>query len=208
MRIGEPLKPDRAFMKLYYAYLLIADAIIFLGVILPAVISAVVFLPLDQSLTVVASLILPFLLAVWFIAYWIPKYYLSTSYVFAESEIVVEKGVWWKHKSTVPYNRVTNIDVVQGPLSRRFGLGKIRVQTAGYSAAGGGAGAIAEAQIFGVKNFEEIRNFILDMVRGVKPVAVEAAVEAEAAVAKQAAQQMLDELRKIRDLLEHRDQSG
>jgi len=204
MKIGEQFKPDKAFMKLYYAYLLIVDAIIFLGVILPAVVSSVVYLPLDQALIVVASLILPFLLAVWFIAYWIPKYYLSTSFLFTESEIVVERGVWWKHKSTVPYNRITNIDIVQGPVSRHFGLGKIRVQTAGYSAAGGGAGAIAEAQIFGIKNFEEIRNFILTQVRGLRPVAVEAAVEAEAPVAKQAAQQMLDELRKIRELLEHR----
>ncbi len=202
MRTGEPFKPDKAFMKLYYAYLLIVDAIIFLGGVLPAVISAVVYLPLDQALTVVASLILPFLLAVWFIAYWIPKYYLSTSYVFAEREIVVEKGVWWKHKSTVPYNRVTNIDIVQGPLSRHFGLGKIRVQTAGYSAAGGGAGAIAEAQIFGVKNFEEVKDFILSMVQGIKPVAVEAAAEPLAPI--ETAEQMLAELRKIREILEQR----
>jgi len=201
MKIGEPFKPDRAFMKLYYAYLLIVDAIIFAGVLLPTVIAAVVILPMDQALAAVASLILPFLLAVWLIAFWIPKYYLSVSFLFTEGEIVFVRGVWWKHKSTVPYNRITNIDISQGPLSRHFGLAKIRVQTAGYSATGA-AGAIAEAQIFGVKNFEEVKDFILGMVRRIKPVAVEAAAEPAAPI--ETAEQMLAELRKIKEILEQR----
>jgi len=201
MKIGEPFKPDRAFMKLYYAYLLIVDAIIFAGVLLPTVIAAVVYLPMDQALAAVASLILPFLLAVWLIAFWIPRYYLSVSFLFTEGEIVVVRGVWWKHKSTVPYNRITNIDISQGPLSRHFGLAKIRVQTAGYSATGA-AGAIAEAQIFGVKNFEEVKDFILGMVRRIKPVAVEAAAEPAAPI--ETAEQMLAELRKIKEILEQR----
>jgi len=201
MKIGEPFKPDKAFMKLYYAYLLIVDAIIFAGVLLPTVIAAVVYLPMDQALAAVASLILPFLLAVWLIAFWIPRYYLSVSFLFTEGEIVVVRGVWWKHKSTVPYNRITNIDISQGPLSRRFGLAKIRVQTAGYSATGAG-GAMAEAQISGVKNFEEVKDFILGMVRRIRPVAVEAA--AEPAAPTETAEQMLAELRKIREILEQR----
>jgi len=201
MKIGEPFKPDKAFMKLYYAYLLIVDAIIFAGVLLPTVIAAVVYLPMDQALAAVASLILPFLLAVWLIAFWIPRYYLSVSFLFTEGEIVVARGVWWKHKSTVPYNRITNIDISQGPLSRRFGLAKIRVQTAGYSATGAG-GAMAEAQIFGVKNFEEVKDFILGMVRRIKPVAVEAAAEPVAPT--ETSEQMLAELKKIREILEQR----
>jgi hypothetical protein len=78
-------------------------------------------------------------------------------------------------------------------------LGKVSVQTAGYSASGGG-GRVAEAPILGVKHFEEIREFILSLVRGLRPVAVEAGVEAVAP--GEATSQVLAELRKIREILE------
>ena len=205
MKIGEKFGPNPDFRKLYYSYLLIPSAILLISTILPALIAAFLYLPLTSALIVTALLLFPFLLVAGFIAFWIPKYYSSISYVFTQSEIVVERGVWWKHKSTVPYNRITNIDIVQGPVSRRFGLGNVRVQTAGYSVTGS-YGRVAEASIFGVKNFEEIRDFIINLVRGLRPVAVEAGVEA--AAPEEATRQMLAELRKIREILERQSKTG
>ena len=199
MKIGERFGTHPDFKMLYYSYLLIPSAVILIVAILPAIIAAFLYLSFTDALIVLASLLSPFLLVVGFTAFWIPKYCSSISYIFAEGEILAERGVWWKHKSTVPYNRVTNIDIVQGPISRRFGLGKVRVQTAGYSATGG-YGRVAEAAILGVKNFEEIREFIMNLVRGLRPVAVEAGVEAVAP--EEATRQMLAELRKIREILE------
>jgi len=201
MKIGEASKPDRELMRLYYTYLLIVDLVIFIGVILPVVVAAFLTLSLDQVVIVSSSAIFPFLAVVFLIAFWIPKYYDSISYTFTKDEIMIERGVYWKHKSTVPYNRVTNIDIVQGPLSRRVGIGKVRVQTAGYSTASSG-GATAEAQIFGVTNYEEIRDFILAKVRGRRPAAVEA--EAEIPTPKEDTKMVLAELRRIRKLLEER----
>ena len=203
MKVGEAFSPDRELMRVYYTYLLIADLVIFVAVILPVVVATFLYLSLDQVVTVSSSVIFPFLAIVFLIAFWIPKYYDSISYTFTEGEIMVERGVYWKHKSTVPYNRVTNIDIIQGPISRRAGIGKVRVQTAGYSTASSG-GAAAEAQIFGVKNYEDIRTFLLAMMRGLKPVAVEA--EAKIPTPEEPIQEVLAELRKIRQLLEK--QSG
>lgn len=199
MKIGEASKPDRELMRLYYTYLLIVDLVIFTGVILPVVVAAFMTLSLDQVVIVSSSVIFPFLVVVFLIALWIPKYYDSISYTFTKDMIMLEKGVYWKHKSAVPYNRVTNIDIVQGPLSRRIGVGKVRVQTAGYSTASSG-GATAEAQIFGVKNYEEIREFILAKVRRRRPVAIEA--EAEIPPPGEDTEEILAELTKIRQLLE------
>ncbi len=54
----------------------------------------------------------------------------------------------------VSYNRVTYVDGVQGPLSRRFALGIISIQTAGFSGGGSGGNAKeAEAIIVGIKNY-------------------------------------------------------
>jgi len=52
----------------------------------------------------------------------------------------------------------------------------------------------------GVKNFDEIRDFVLKLVRGLRPVAVEAGFEA--ITLGKTAKEMLDELRKIREILE------
>ena len=205
MKIGEKFRPHVDFKKLYYSYLLILSTTVFLLAVLPALIAVFLYRPSIEAVAISAGILFPFMLAVGFAAFWIPKYYHSILYLFTEGEIIVEKGVWWRHKSTVPYNRITNIDVVQGPISRRFSLGKVRVQTAGYSAAGGG-GAIAEASIIGVKNFDEIRDFVLKLVRGLRPVAVEAAFEA--ITPRKTAKEMLDELRKIREILEKQTQKG
>ncbi|MEM2929889.1 MAG: PH domain-containing protein, partial [Thermoproteota archaeon] len=130
---------------------------------------------------------------------WINLYYLSLFYTFTESEIIVEKGVWWKHKSIVPYNRITNVDIRQGPVSRMLGLWELRVQTAGYHAAPGSYG-VAEAILQGIKNVEEVRSFILNMVRTLKPVAVETGFE-RVTPPKELEQQILEELRRIREIL-------
>jgi hypothetical protein len=205
MKIGEKFKPHVDFKKLYYSYLVILSTIVFLLAVLPTLVAGFLYRPSIQTVAISASILFPFMLAVGFVAFWIPKYYHSIWSLFTEGEIIVEKGVWWRRKSTVPYNRITNIDVVQGPISRRFDLGKVRVQTAGYSAAGGG-GAIAEASIFGVKNFDEIRDFVLKLIRGLRPVAVEAGFEVT--TTEKTAKEMLDELRKIREILEKQTQKG
>jgi len=205
VKIGETFRPHPDFRMLYYTYLLVPSAVLIISTILPALTAAFLYLSSIDASIASALFLIPFLLVVGFIAFWIPKYYFSISYVFTQSEIVVERGVWWKHKSTVPYNRITNIDIVQGPVSRRFGLGNVRVQTAGYSVTGS-YGRVAEASIFGVKNFEEIRDFIINLVRGLRPVAVEAGVEA--AAPEEATRQMLAELRKIREILERQGKTG
>jgi membrane protein YdbS with pleckstrin-like domain len=205
MKVGESFKPDKAWMKLCYMYLLFVDVLVIGFVILPV---AVVMLLIQlSSLTVLMTLvflIVPFIAFVLAVAFWISMYYESINYELTEAEINVQRGVWWKHMNTVPYNRVTNIDVVQGPLSRRFGLAKIKVQTAGYSATGGGASS-AEAQLTGIRNYNEIRELILSKARGVRPVAVEAA--AETSTYEGATRQMLDELKRIRKILEKQERA-
>jgi len=127
MKIGEKFRPHVDFKKLYYSYLLILSTTVFLLAVLPALIAVFLYRPSIEAVAISASILFPFMLAVDFVPFWIPKYYHSIRYLFTEGEIIVEKGVWWRHKSTVPYNRITNIDVVQGPISRRFGLRKVLV---------------------------------------------------------------------------------
>jgi len=191
VKIGERFRPHPDLKRLYHVYLLVVAVVVFV-VISPIILAGLLFFPIVSAL-----LFLSFLLAVGAATLWISKYYSSISYLLTENEIVIEKGVWWRRKSTVPYNRITNIDVVQGPISRRFGLGNVKIQTAGYS---GGGGAVAEASIFGVKNFEEIKNFLTNLMKGRRPVAVEA--EPETLSQEETLREILAELKKIREILE------
>ena len=197
--INEQFEAHSDLKKLYYTYLTIAT-VIFLAWILPATAAAFIFLPFNTALIVAASLLIPLFLAIVFTGYWITQYYASISYALADNEIVVQKGVWWKKKSYVPYNRITNINIVQGPISRHFQLGTVLIQTAGFSGAAGSAGARpAEAVIFGIKNFEEIKDKVMNFVREIRPVAVEA--RAEALAPQDINRQILAELKKISKIL-------
>jgi len=193
VKVNEVFHPNPELKTLYFLYLLLGIVAFYLSWATPIII----FVP---HIYVIVSILLPLLATVVFFAYWIPKYCSSVSFLLTENEIVVEKGVWWKKKSIVPYNRITNIDVVQGPLSRKFGIASIKIQTAGYSMAGGFSAKGAETEIFGVKNYQEIRDFILNTIRGIKPVAVEAA--AEKSGLEGIICEILQELKEIRKLLE------
>jgi len=198
-KIDEEFHPDIRMKFLYYIYLALGVTVSCLSWMIPVIVAAFLFLPSSRAFVIAAFLLSPVLVAALFTAYWIPKYCSSIRYTFTNNEVVVEKGVYWKRKSLVPYNRITNIEIVQGPIARRFGLGTVRIQTAGFSA-GGGTTHIAEAVILNVKNFEELKDTIMNFVRKLRPAAVEA--EAEVAAPENISRQILNELRKIREVLE------
>lgn len=170
MKTGERFLPHPNLKRVYYVYLVLA-AVIPLTVSLVLFIGAFSYVPdiwqapwpfLFIPLTVTLTVIL-------FAAYWIPRYYGSISYMLSEEEVMVERGVWWKMKHVVPYARVMSVDIIQGPISRRFGVGSVNVHTAGYTGpAGGTAGPGirgAEATIWGVPDFVDVRNMIMNSVR-------------------------------------------
>ena len=199
-RINEAFHPDIGMKSLYYIYLILGVTGFCLSWMIPVVVASFLLLPSTSSLIITVSLLLPLLLTILFVVFWIPRFYSSIQYTFTNSEMVVEKGAYWKRKSIVPYNRITNIDIVQGPLARKLQLGTVRVQTAGFSSGGGGAPHVAEAVILNVKNFEELKDTIMGFVRRSKPMAVEA--EAEDVYQESINKQILKELKKIRETLE------
>jgi len=199
VKIGERFGPDRALASLYYTYLAIPAIPLFM---LVSIISMVVYMYVRSLIDLIVwiTFFAIFIAVILSIAFWVGKYVESVSFTLERDRMVFERGVWWRRKSFVPYNRITNVDVIQGPISRAFGLGKVMIQTAGYSATAGSQGSMfAEASIFGVRNFEEIKDTILGFVSKQRPIAVEAATEQEDINV-----QILQEIKKIRERLEMR----
>jgi membrane protein YdbS with pleckstrin-like domain len=158
--------------------------------------------PLAAGIVALAVL-LPVFIILLVTLYWIPRFHSSIKYVLEEDEIVVAKGVWWKTKSVVPYNRVTNVNIYQGPLSRHYGIGRLAIQTAGFSGINRSGHKTAEADIIGIRNFEETKDVVMTFVKGTKPIAVEAEPEMD----KDVNNEVLEELRRIRKAVEKQEQN-
>jgi len=200
MTVEKEFGADPNLKTLYQVYLTIVLIGGFLWWMIPVIAVIMHSVEIQIGVAVALSPFVPLVIVVGLVLYWIPRFHSSINYVLEDDKIIVTRGIWWKTKSFVPYNRITNINIYQGPISRHFGLGKLSIQTAGFSGVSSSGYKTAEAVIFGIKNFEEIKDTIINFVRGLKPVAVEAAVEVKPS--KDVDLQMLEELRKIRKALE------
>ena len=149
------------------------------------------------SLCVVGWLILmvPILL-------WIPAFYRSLEYIVDSDAVKMKKGVFWRKRVTVPYSKITNVDVTQGPVQRMLNIGTIHVQTAG---AGSTQAAQAELTLLGVMDLDGLKDTIMERVRnytfsGSQEVKKEIVEQSDSQILKH----MLKELTAIREALEKR----
>jgi uncharacterized protein len=62
---------------------------------------------------------------------WPPLAYRHTSYRVDDHGFEIKRGVYWRVVINVPRSRVQHIDVSQGPIERRYGLGTLVIYTAG-----------------------------------------------------------------------------
>ena len=150
---------------------------------------------------------------------WLPAYFRSLDYTLADDAIKGWRGVLFKRSVSMPYHKITNVDITHGPLQRKYGVGYLHCQTAG---AGGQQGSRAELKMEGIRDLERIRDLIMERIRGVQVTqagatvsraaeATGSALSASEMASSQAAApeadvmaDMLAELRAIREALERR----
>jgi len=197
IKLDEEFRPAPQLRTLYYFYLLLA---ILIGV-LPWCVPLVLYIPRvsdNAPFIVTFFVLLPLLAILGFIAYWIPRYYGTIRYKLTRDEVVWQRGVWFRQTGIVPYNRITNIDTIQGPISRTLGIAALCIQTAGYS----GQQTRAEVGMNGIVHFEELRALLMHFIRGKKPAAVETYEAEEKEAAATGTGEIHRELVRIRELLE------
>ena len=181
-------KPAIRLKSLYRIYLLLFAWIGILTWLVPLVF----LIPAIWSLIIT----IPLFILIILVSLWISWYYDTLAYTFTTNEIVWRRGVWFRQTGIVPYNRITNIDLIQGPLMRWVGVSTLKVQTAGYSAP---SGASSEIRIEGTDQPEDLRSLIMGFIRGYNPVAVQTFTHEEQSAFPS---QILAELVQIRKLLE------
>ena len=159
------------------------------------------FLLFDQSAALVGVILVfaAVLTVVFFI--WVKLYYASMWYELRDDEMSWKRGVIFRTTGIVPYNRITNLDLRQGPVMRALGISTLSIQTAGYSGQ-----AVPEIRIEAIVHAEELRELIRTMVRGTsgRGDGTGTGVPEAPPAGSEVNLQVLEELKRIRMLLEQR----
>lgn len=161
-RFVQSFRPSNGFLKylkIQFWVALFAMDIFFIGAWIAIAIAFPIVGVLITPLAL-AIIILPDVIA--YIA--IHLKYDSTWYVMTDRSLRIRRGIWTIHETTLTYENIQNVKVVQGPLERYFGIANVIVETAG---GGGGADAAHGGQgthvgrIEGVDNAPQLREWIM-----------------------------------------------
>ncbi len=155
--IGEDFGPEPA----YRTYLSVVTPLVVLFILLFIIFPLAMF-----GVYGLAAGFIIFIAAGGFALLWARLYFDTVVYNLNETEIAWRRGVWFRQTGIVPYNRITNVDILQGPVMRFFGISDLRIQTAGYSAK-----ATAEIRLNGIADPAPLRDMIMGYVRERPPVA-------------------------------------
>jgi uncharacterized membrane protein YdbT with pleckstrin-like domain len=122
--------------------------------------------------------------------------YVTLRYRFDKEGVSVSYGILWRKETYLTYARIQDIHVSRNVFERWLGLGSVEIQTAS------GSSSAAEA-IVGVREYNEIRNFLYARMRGHRLTSGQNG-GAELPEAEQALTGIRDELRAIHQLVEGR----
>ena len=87
--------------------------------------------------------------------------YRSLRYRFDEEGVSMSWGVLFHRQVALTYGRIQDIHLQSNLIQRRFGLAKVRIQTAAGS-------ATAEMTIEGLVQYEAVRDFLYSRMRGAR----------------------------------------
>ena len=89
-------------------------------------------------------------------------YYVRTmEFVILDNEVILKKGVINKEVKHIPFRTITNVSSRYGVYDSFFRIGTCEIETAGKS----GQQMGPEGKIEGIRNFIEVRDLILDILR-------------------------------------------
>jgi membrane protein YdbS with pleckstrin-like domain len=66
----------------------------------------------------------------WMVSARLSRRYRSWRYRFGPDSLELRRGVWWHVSTSVPYHRIQQVDVNQGPIQRHYGMVELQLRTA------------------------------------------------------------------------------
>jgi membrane protein YdbS with pleckstrin-like domain len=131
--------------------------------------------------------------------------YDTTWYVLSERSMRLRRGIWVIHETTITYENIQNVAVIQGPLQRYYGIATMHVKTAGGAAAhgaehGGMMGAHVGV-IEGITDAGALRDQIMARVEELRSAGLGDEGRSEHANGRGLGPAHVEALREIRDLI-------
>jgi membrane protein YdbS with pleckstrin-like domain len=123
---------------------------------------------------------------------YLPAYIRTLKYELSSEDLRLEEGVFWKKRKVIPFHKITNLNTMQGPFERRFGLGHLNVQTAGH-----GANTSPEGKLVGLEDFDRIKEEVMRKVLLVKSEAARTEDRPRERTEQELLKEMLDALKRI-----------
>jgi len=187
-----PFKPSEKLVTWFIADFFILVLFLLLCFVVPVALVPDVPLVADVIILAIVLVIVVLYLI------WVKMYYNSMWYELHDDEMRWKRGVIFRSTGIVPYNRITNIDIKQGPVMRLLGISTVSIQTAGYSGA-----AVPEIRIEAIEHADELRELIRNLVRSCSAGGDGTGTGKHdiRGPAPSVHQQMLDELKAIHELL-------
>lgn len=105
---------------------------------------------------VTLGMVVPLLVILLAIRWYIPKYWASFSVRFTADELISERGVWRKTRRSFPYSRVREIRIACGVVCRHIGIAGIQVEMSDGSTC-----------LPGVEEPEEVRDLLRETIQTV-----------------------------------------
>jgi putative membrane protein len=90
--------------------------------------------------------------------FFIDRYLENMRCALTERTLDIKKGILNKTESTIPLEKITDLQLFQGPVMRFFGLHGFKVETAGQSSPTGGS----LVNIVGIVNTKDFRRAVLE----------------------------------------------
>ena len=135
----------------------------------------------------------------------VDRHLANMSCALTEHTLDIKKGIWNKTESTIPLEKITDLQLFQGPIMRYFGLHGFKVETAGQSSPTGGS----LVNIVGIVDTKDFRRAVLvqrdKLAAGGTPISAAPAPQAHTAVAGDP--QTTELLAEIRDSLHRIEQN-
>lgn len=139
------------------------------------------------------------ILCLWIIVYPIIHLWTkSLSYVIREDRVTIHKGIITKTKQNIPFRAVTDFILRRSLYDRIFGIGSIRVQTAGQSQTGTGY----EGNLAGLLDYDGLHSNLREKIKVLHPMSTKNLQPKTIGTDSEVLENILSELKKIRNKLE------
>jgi|RifCSP13_1_1023834.scaffolds.fasta_scaffold04845_4 membrane protein YdbS with pleckstrin-like domain len=159
--LGERQGPDAAMVHVWALNALLLNVAAWVWMV---VIIALLLTPWNPQFAI--SLLIASVLVAGAGSYaWAFLYHRFYHWQFVGEQMHIWRGILFRRRLTIPYMRIQNATVVQGPLLMMFGLSSVLVETAGPGPFPYGHSSMLGAHMPGVPNGEQIADGIIEAAK-------------------------------------------